>query len=139
ARLDRSPDGYLAGEGGHTLVMLLSPPGAAVSLDDDQKIFNAVDAHVKVLDPKKFHPSIEIGYGGEIRGVIEAQEALVRDLALSSTLTLSAVSLALILYYRTMRAVPLLVGPLFPGVALTFALSRGGIHHLDPRHAFRGR
>src|SRR6266446_7444106 len=28
ARLDRYPDGYLAGEGGHTLVMLLSPPGA---------------------------------------------------------------------------------------------------------------
>jgi hypothetical protein len=35
ARLDRYPDGYLAGEGGHTLVMLLSPPGAAVSLEDD--------------------------------------------------------------------------------------------------------
>ena len=138
ARLDRYPDGYLAGEGGHTLVMLLSPPGAAVSLDDDQKIFNAVDAHVKVLDPKKFHPSIEIGYGGEIRGVIEAQEALVRDLALSSVLTLTAVSLALILYYRTIRAVPLLVAPLFTGVALTFALSRGVIHYLNPNTAFLG-
>src|SRR5438105_4337438 len=36
ARLDRFPDGYLAGENGHTLVVLLSPQGAAVSLDDDQ-------------------------------------------------------------------------------------------------------
>jgi len=42
---------------------------------------------VKELNPKSFHPSIVIGYGGEIRGVIEAQEALVRDLALSSALT----------------------------------------------------
>src|SRR5438132_7182936 len=138
ARLDRYPDGYLAGEGGHTLVMLLSPPGAAVSLEDDQRIFSAVDNKVKALNPKSFHPSIEIGYGGEIKGLIEAQEALVRDLALSSTLTLTAVGLALILYYRTIRAVPLLTMPLFTGVALTFALSRGVIHYLNPNTAFLG-
>src|SRR3989454_1821936 len=138
ARLDRYPDGYLAGEGGHTLVMLLSPPGAAVSLEDDQRIFSAVDNRVKALDPKSFHPSIEIGYGGEIKGLIEAQEALVRDLALSSTLTLTAVGLALILYYRTLRAVPLLAIPLFTGVGLTFALSRSVIHYLNPNTAFLG-
>jgi uncharacterized protein len=138
AKLDRFPDGYLAGEGGRTLVMLLSPPGAAVSLEDDQRIFNAVDSTVRLLDPKSFHPSIHIGYGGEIRGVIEAQQALVRDLALSSVLTLTAVSMALILYYRTIRAVPLLVVPLFTGVALTFALSRGVIHYLNPNTAFLG-
>jgi uncharacterized protein len=138
AKLDRFPDGYLAGEGGHTLVMLLSPPGAAVNLHDDQRIFDAVDARVKELNPKSFHPSIQVGYGGEIRGVIEAQDALVRDLAVSSVLTLSAVSLALFLYYRTMRSIPLLVAPLFTGVALTFALSRGVIHYLNPNTAFLG-
>src|SRR5256886_1760295 len=138
ARLDRYPDGYLAGEGGHTLVMLLSPPGAAVSLEDDQRIFSAVANKARALNPKSFHPSIEIGYGGEIKGLIEAQEALVRDLALSSTLTLTAVGLALILYYRTLRAVPLLAIPLFTGVGLTFALSRSVIHYLNPNTAFLG-
>src|SRR5438477_3407731 len=54
ARLDRLPDGYLAGENGHTLVVLLSPPGAAVSLEDDKRIFDAVDAVVKSLNPKSF-------------------------------------------------------------------------------------
>jgi hypothetical protein len=138
ARLDRYPDGYLAGENGHTLVMLVSPPGAAVSLEDDQRIFSAVDGAVKALNPKSFHPSIQVGYGGEIKGLIESQEALVRDLALSSVLTLSAVGLALFLYYRTFRSVPLLVLPLFTGVALTFALSRGVIHYLNPNTAFLG-
>ncbi|HTO97063.1 MAG TPA: MMPL family transporter [Myxococcales bacterium] len=138
ARLDRYPDGYLAGENGHTLVMLVSPPGAAVSLEDDQRIFAAVDGAVKELNPKSFHPSIQVGYGGEIKGLIESQEALVRDLALSSALTLSAVGLALFLYYRTLRSVPLLVLPLFTGVALTFALSRGVIHYLNPNTAFLG-
>jgi predicted RND superfamily exporter protein len=138
ARLDRYPDGYLAGENGHTLIVQVSPPGVAVSLEDDQRIFDAVAGTVKALNPKSFHPSIRVGYGGEIRGVIEAQEALVRDLAISSALTLGAVALALFLYYRTLRSVPLLVIPLFTGVALTFALSRAAIHYLNPNTAFLG-
>lgn len=137
-RLDRFPDAYLAGEDGHTLVMLISPPGAAVSLEQDERIFAAVDGTVRAMNPQSFHPSIRVGYGGEIRGVIEAQEALVRDLLISSALTLMAVGLALVLYYRTLRAVPLLVLPLFTGVALTFALSRAVIHYLNPNTAFLG-
>ena len=96
--------------------------------------FEAVDGVVKSLP----HPGMRVGYGGEVKSVIEAQEALVRDLALSSALTLGAVSLALILYYRTIRSVPLLVAPLFTGVALTFAISREVIHYLNPNTAFLG-
>jgi len=138
AKLDRFPDGYLAGENGHTLVMLISPPGAAVSLKDDQRIFDAVEQAVAQLNPKRFHPSLQVGYGGEIRGVIEAQQALVHDLEISGMLVLVSVGLALALYYRTIRAVPLLVLPLFTGVAVTFALSRAVIHYLNPNTAFLG-
>jgi uncharacterized protein len=138
SRLDRYPDGYLAGENGHTLVMLVSPPGAAVSLADDEKIFDAVSSAIDSLRPTSFHPSIRVGYGGEIRGVIEAQQALVRDLEVSSVLVLVAVAAALLLYYRTIRSIPLLVFPLFTGVAATFALSRGVIHYLNPNTAFLG-
>jgi len=137
AKLDRFPDGYLAGENGHTLVMLLSSSGRRGQPRGRPAHLNAVDFKVKELNPKSFHPSIVIGYGGEIRGVIEAQEALVRDLALSSALTLSAVSLALILYYRTMRSVPLLVVPLSRRRAHLRALA-GVIHYLNPNTAFLG-
>ncbi len=138
ARLDRYPDGYLAGEGGHTLVVLVSPPGAAVSLEDTQRIFRSVERVVHEVDPARYGGNLKIGYGGEIRSVIEAQEALVRDLLVSSLLVLLAVGLALVLYYRTFRALPLLVFPLFTGVSMTFALSRGVIHYLNPNTAFLG-
>ena len=137
-RLDHFIDGYLAGEGGQTLVILVSPPGAAVSLEDDQRLFKAVDKAAKELDPRSFHPSIRIGYGGEVRGVIESQDNLVRDLLVSSVLVLTAVSLALLLYYRSWRSIPLLVLPLFTGVAVTFAISRWTIHYLNPNTAFLG-
>ncbi len=141
ARLDRYPEGYLAAredDGIYTLVVLISPPGAAVSLSDDEKIYDAVSMTVNALKPKSFHPSLQIGYGGEIKGVIEAQEALVRDLELSGVLVLVAVAAALFLYYRTIRSIPLLVVPLFTGVSITFALSRGVIHYLNPNTAFLG-
>ncbi len=138
ARIDRYPDGYLAGEGGHTLVVSVFPPGAAVSLDDDQIIFRAVEQVVREVDPSKYGGHIKVGYGGEIRSVIEAQEALVRDLQITGVLVLLAVGLALVLYYQTLRALPLLVLPLFTGVSLTFALSRAVIHYLNPNTAFLG-
>ena len=138
ARLDRFPDGYLAGENGHTFVILITPPGAAVSLADDQAIDRAVKSEVDALNPKSFDPSIFVGYAGEIRGVNEAQEALIRDLLLSSILVLIAVGTALYLYYRSVRALPLLVLPLLLGTTLTFAVSRLVIHYLNPNTAFLG-
>jgi uncharacterized protein len=138
SKVDHYIDGYLAGEGGRTLIVLVKPPGSAVSLDDNQRLFGTVETMVKELKPASFHPSIRIGYGGEVRSVIEAQEALVRDLLVSTILVLSTVAVALLLYYRAWRAIPLLVLPLFAGVAGTFALSRGVIHYLNPNTAFLG-
>jgi predicted RND superfamily exporter protein len=138
SKVDRFPNGYLAGEGGHTFIVLVTPPGAAVSLKDDQAIYEAVKREVDGLGPKNFSPTLFVGYGGEVRGVIEAQEALIRDLLLSSVLVLVAVTLALYLYYRSVRAIPLLVLPLSLGTAATFAISRLVIHYLNPNTAFLG-
>ena len=138
ARLDHFIDGYLAGEGGQTLVVQVYPPGAATRLSDNQRLFAAVSGAVKALDPRSFHPSIRVGYGGEVRMVIENQQNVVRDLLLSGILVLTAVSLVLVLYYRSWRSIPLLVLPLFTGVSATFALSRWVIHYLNPNTAFLG-
>ncbi|HWE26284.1 MAG TPA: MMPL family transporter, partial [Myxococcales bacterium] len=137
-RLDHFIDGYLAGEGGQTLVVQVYPPGAATSLEDDQRLFNAVRGAVAELDPRSFHRSIRVGYGGEVRAIIENQENLVRDLLFSSVLVLLAVAAVLVVYYRSWRSIPLLVLPLFTGVAATFAISRGVIHYLNPNTAFLG-
>ena len=137
-RLDHFIDGYLAGEGGQTLVVQVYPPNAATSLHNDQRLFAAVSGAVDALDPRSFHPSIRVGYGGDVRSVIENQENLVRDLLVSSILVLTAVAAVLVLYYRSWRSIPLLILPLFTGVAATFAVSRWIIHYLNPNTAFLG-
>ncbi len=138
ARIDGFPGGYLAGEDNQTFVLLLTPPNAGVSLAVDLRMTHAVEEAVAQTNPASYHPSIYVGYGGEIRSVIEAQEALVRDLAVSSVLVLLLVGMALYIYYRRLRAIFLLALPLFAGVSLNFAIARGLIHYLNPNTAFLG-
>ncbi len=131
---DHFLDGYLAGEGGHTLVLLVIPPDGSLSLASNLRLFNAVAAEVKALAP----PSIRVGYDGEVREVIEAQEHLVQDLEISSVLVLVAVGGVIVLFYRKVQALPVLVMPLFLGTTLTFAAGRAGIGYLNPNTAFLG-
>ncbi len=135
---DHYLDGYLAGEGGHTLLLLVTPSDAAVSLEGNLHLFNEVDAEVRALRPTSFHPSIRVGYDGEVREVIEAQQHLVHDIEVSGVLVLAAVGLAIVLYYRSFRALPLLCGPLFTGTVLAFAAGRLAIGYLNPNTAFLG-
>jgi hypothetical protein len=135
---DHFLDGYLAGEGGKTLCMIVTPNDVALGLDSNQKLFAAVDAVVKKLDPKSFHRSLRVGYDGDVREVIEAQEHLIGDIGLSAVLVLLAVGGVILLFYRTLVALPLVVMPLFTGAALSFAASKAAIGFLNPNTAFLG-
>jgi uncharacterized protein len=129
--------GYLAGEGGRTLCMIVTPNDAALGLDTNERIFKTVDAAVKRLEPKRFHPSLKVGYDGDVKEM-EAQEHLIEDIGLSGVLVLLAVGGVILLYYRTLAALPLLVLPLFAGATATFALSKLAIGFLNPNTAFLG-
>jgi uncharacterized protein len=131
-------DGYLADETGHTFVVVVMPKGASSSLDANLRLYKAVAAEVGALRPSSFDPSIRVGYSGEVRELIEAQEHLVHDLELSSFLVLAAVGAAIVLFYRRLRALPVIVGPLLVGTSLTFALGRFAIGYLNPNTAFLG-
>jgi uncharacterized protein len=138
SRLDHFKDGYLASEDGRTLVISVTPGTLTMSLAGNQAVMAAVEKAVAEVNPASFHPGLQLGYGGDVRQVIEAQEALVKDLLLSSILVLVFVGLALLVFYRSLRAVPLLVLPLFTGVSLTFAISRVLVGYLNPNTAFLG-
>ena len=62
----------------------------------------------------------------------------VHDIEVSGVLVLAAVGLAIVLYYRSLRAIPLLCGPLFTGTVLAFAAGRVAIGYLNPNTAFLG-
>jgi predicted RND superfamily exporter protein len=131
-------DGYLADQAGRTFVVVVMPKDVSTSLDSNLRLYHAVAAEVEALRPSSFDPSIRVGYSGEVRELIEAQEHLVHDLELSSFLVLAAVGAAIVVFYRRFRALPIIVGPLLVGTSLTFALGRIAIGYLNPNTAFLG-
>src|SRR6185503_16535690 len=135
---DRFPNGYLADEQEHTFILLVTPTDAAVSLESNKRLLNKVESIVRDLGPTRFHPSIRVGYGGEVRDLIEAQDHLVKDLLLSSLLVLSIVSAAIVVFYRSLRAIFLLSAPLFAGACAAYAASHFAIGYLNPNTAFVG-
>jgi predicted RND superfamily exporter protein len=135
---DRFPSGYIADEQEHAFVLLVTPTDAAVSLESNKRLLRTVEGVVQAVGPTSYHPSIRIGYGGEVRDLIEAQDHLVKDLVLSSALVLSIVSAAIVLFYGSFRAIFLLSGPLFVGACAAYAASRFAIGYLNPNTAFVG-
>ena len=132
------PDGYFSGEGGHTVVMLLSPNDAAMEVGQNQRFYQAVDDAVRALDPASFHPSMRVGYGGDVPGMLEAQAHLVRDIGVSSVIVLLAVAAVVALFYRGPRSLVLLGAPVLVGSSVTLAAAFIAIGYLNPNTAFLG-
>ncbi len=130
------PSGYMASADGKTLIVHVKPAGAAVGLDAAQRLFGEVDGIVVRL--RATFPGVTVGYTGELRGLIEAQEHLMRDMLHTTVLVLVSVAVALLLYFGHLRSLPQLILPLFIGAAATFAIARHVIVYLNPNTAFLG-
>lgn len=137
-KANRFPSGYLSDDQEHTFVLLVTPTDAAVSLHSNTRLLRAVEGVVRDLRPATFHPSMHVGYGGEVRDIIEAQAHLVKDLLLSTVLVVSVVSAAIVAFYRSLRAIFVLAAPLLAGASVAYATSRFAIGYLNPNTAFLG-
>lgn len=133
--LARFPDGYLASVDGRVLVVQVQPSRSAVDLDDALALTQAVQHMVASIGPPA---GVEVGYGGEVQGLVEAQAHVRADLVRSSLLVLVAVAAVLLWFFRSWRALPLLGFPVAAGALVTFAISRGVLGTLNPNTAFLG-
>jgi uncharacterized protein len=136
--LDRFPDGYYAGEGGKTLIMMIQPPNVGTDVTTNRALLEAVERAVATVGPSAHHPSIHVAYTGEVMDMLEEQGALIRDLVVSSIVVLFAVALVIALYYRVKRSLLLTFVPLVMGATWTLAISYLAIGHLNPNTAFLG-
>ena len=81
-------------------------------------------------------PSVKFGMAGDvIRGTAE-QHGLVRGMAIATLLTVAAVLLALLLYFRSVTAVLALSWSLTVGALVAFAVTKLTIGHLNIASAF---
>src|SRR5262249_26663861 len=136
--LGRFRKGYFQTPDGRLLTMLIRPPESATGYEVNQGLLQAVKAEVAQLNPTKYDKAMKVGYDGEVATLVEEQEALVADLALSTVLVVALVTLALWVYFRRWAAITAIIASLIVGCSLAFGLSYFLVGHLNANTAFLG-
>jgi uncharacterized protein len=130
--------GYFQTQDGKLLVLLVRPPEAATGLGANRRLLDAVKAEVAALDPKRYDPTVRVGYDGEVAALVEEQSALESDLLASTAVVLVLVLASIYVYFRRWTAILSIFGALAVGCSLTFGLSYLLIGYLNANTAFLG-
>ena len=130
--------GYFQTPDGKLLVLLVRTPEASTGLDANQRLLNEVKKQVGALQPKRYDPTIRVGYDGEVSDLVEEQAALESDLISSTVVVLLFVLLAIYIYFRRWTAILSILGALAVGCSLTFGLAWFLVGYLNANTAFLG-
>jgi len=130
--------GYFQTPDGRLLVLLVRPPESASGLEANQRVLDAVKKELAALQPKRYDPSLRVGFDGEVATLVEEQSALVSDLVSSTVVVLVLVLLALWIYFRRWTAILSIFGALAAGCSLTFGIAYFLVGYLNANTAFLG-
>jgi predicted RND superfamily exporter protein len=133
----RFPGGYYATPDGTKRVILVYKPGGS-GMDASIALKAAVTRAVAQINPKSYSPDLEVHYTGGVQDQIEEHDALIADLELSTVIVTIIVTLAMLLFFRNVRATMALVLSLFMGTFWTFGASYFAVGYLNANSAFLG-
>jgi predicted RND superfamily exporter protein len=127
---------------GKTAVLLIQTGGHGTGQNADAGLLDRVQSDVQALGfPAAFSGALRIGYAGDVASRVEEARGLESDLTLSSVVVMLLVAGAMIWFYRSVRALPILGVPLLYGTVAGFglvALPPLSILYLNSNTAFLG-
>jgi len=137
SRFSHFPQGFYATpDEKKRAVLVYMPGGGATGIDGGNRLKKAVEDTITRLDPKKYAADLDIKYTGGVQDAIEENAALIADLMLSTVVVTVLVTVAMLLYYRSIIATLVLVGSLFVGTFWTFGVSYFLVGYLNANSAF---
>jgi hypothetical protein len=135
---DRFPEGYYIGEKGRLLVLFLRPSSSALEVQGARAFIARMRALVDSLHPRRYHPSLKVGFAGSIQVTVEEHESIVRDLLGTSVLCITLVAFSVWIYFRRLRVLGLLALTLVGGAVWAFGLAALVVGYVNAQTAFLG-
>jgi predicted RND superfamily exporter protein len=136
AEIDRFPTGYYRNDDGtQYLLVLYSSQGGMGEFSSDALLVN-LGRIVDELDPKQFHPQMQVSFGGKIPQGIAERNALVQDILWVSALAVSLILLSIVIFFRSpivLLHIGLCMGT---GTAIAFATAMLAYGHLNAATSF---
>ncbi len=132
------PGGFFATKDETKRVVLIDVPGKALGIEGVKKLKTKVADIISSLNPQSYAKDLEIHYTGSVQEMLEEQEALVEDLAISTIAVLLLVSLSMHVFFRKLSYTTVLTVSLLCGTVWTFGLSYFIVGYLNANSAFLG-
>ncbi|NDG85224.1 MAG: hypothetical protein EBX52_09355, partial [Proteobacteria bacterium] len=132
----RFKDGYYASPDQKQRVLLVNLPGNKSGISASKVLRAEVDRIISKLDPKAYAPDLEVHFAGGVQDLIDEHEALVEDLLLSTVIVTLLVTLAMLLYFRSLSGTLALIVALFAGTLITFGAAFFEVGYLNANSAF---
>ena len=136
SRLEAYTDGYLVGEGGRLLAILVKPYGSGTGIDFARQLVKAVEKEITDLKPTSYHPSMKVGLTGSYRTLIDQYQSLTADILSTTVFTVTLVVLVTYAFFQTAGAFVCLGIAVAMGLVWTFALAHFHIGYLNSQTAF---
>jgi predicted RND superfamily exporter protein len=131
---DSFKDGYFASKDGTLLGMIIRRQKGIVG--KQQETLDAAKRVIARLDPRKYHPKLEVGYAGDVAGTVEETASLMEDIIISTVLVFLLCGVVVVTYFRRLKAVYLLGFPLLVGALATFTVGFIAVGYLNSNTAF---
>jgi predicted RND superfamily exporter protein len=134
----RFPGGVFSNADGSYVWVAALPPGGMFGERAGEKVFNLAKQMIVDLDPKTFHPQMTAHVGGPVATLVASRHAVENDILTVTIICLSVIALSLLIYFRRLRAIPLVGIPAVVGTVMAFAVAELAFGYVNSSTAFLG-
>jgi predicted exporter len=114
------------------------PPGGLLAENAGQGLLDAVRAFVAAHPPRAFNAAMQVMPAGPVMATLRNREAIEHDIVAVTLACVVVIGLSIVLYFRALRALPLVVVPAALGTLVAFAAASLAFGYLNSSTAFLG-
>ncbi|WP_434421367.1 MMPL family transporter [Nannocystis pusilla] len=134
--LDREPSEYFERDEGRLVVVRARPTRPNTDISFARGLSRNLKAAIDGIGPKQFHPEIEVTIDGSYAEHTAQASSLERDIISGTAFAFGLLLLVVAIYFRGLRAVPLVLVPLLIAVVTTLAIGWALYRELNLVSAF---
>ena len=109
-------------ETGQVAILNILPAGSTTGMGHSRRLLQQVGEEASTFDLTAYHADMSVKLGGRVRNRVEEFDAVISDLQSSAFWSLSAIFLAMLIFYRRIMALVYIGVPLVVAFLWTFGL-----------------
>lgn len=135
---DEFPTGYFANEDGTRMVVRIVSKLGTFGFSGGESLLDRVRGIVDKIGPASIHPSMQVGYAGDIPNAIEEKASLVSDAVYATGFAFALIFFGIVVFFRSPWAPLIIVIPALIGVGVAYSFAMAYYGYVNTTGLFLG-